>query len=112
MAVAYFMYRPLRSLVCIGIGTFLYCRFPHGPFPYIDSLIERFTADESSMAEKELLARKREAKIKMDRIYHIIRKKGGAANSMTLGELAEDLKDFGGMWSNLAESKGNNMAES
>ncbi|KAK9991099.1 hypothetical protein SO802_026084, partial [Lithocarpus litseifolius] len=48
----------------------------------------------------------------MARIYQIIRKKGGAANSMTLGELAEDLKDFGGMWSNLAESKGNNMAES
>uniref|UniRef100_A0A7N2LZ40 Uncharacterized protein n=1 Tax=Quercus lobata TaxID=97700 RepID=A0A7N2LZ40_QUELO len=53
-----------------------------------------------------------EGKKPMDRIYHIIRKKGGAANSMTLGELAEDLKDFGGMWSNLAESKGNNMAES
>ena len=29
---------------------------------------------------------------RLARIYHIIRKKGGAANSMTLGELAEDLK--------------------
>ncbi|XP_030973897.1 uncharacterized protein LOC115994029 [Quercus lobata] len=99
MAFAYIVKRPLRFLVCVGIGTFLAYRFPEGPIPYLEPFIKREERIYLSMADWEF-----------DKINDIIRKKGKAAKSMTVGELAEEIRDFGGIWEELAKSKENQGA--
>ncbi|KAK9991100.1 hypothetical protein SO802_026085 [Lithocarpus litseifolius] len=92
------------GVVCAGIGTFLAYRFPAGPIPYIDPLFKRFEPDKSSMAKRK------KAEIELDEINDIIRKKGKAAKSMTVGELAEEIRYFGGICKELAKSKDNQGA--
>nr|XP_023911407.1 uncharacterized protein LOC112023023 [Quercus suber] len=99
MAFAYFVNRPLRFLVCVGIGSFLGYRFPEGPIPYLEPFIRREERIYLSMADREL-----------DKINDIIRKKGKAAKSMTVGELAEEIRYFGGIWEELAKCKDNHGA--
>ncbi|XP_050241756.1 caffeic acid 3-O-methyltransferase-like isoform X4 [Quercus robur] len=52
-------------------------------------------------------------KLRLARIHKFIVKNGEAAKSKTLGELAEDLRAWGigGIWSELAEAKGNKVVK-
>ncbi|KAK4583940.1 hypothetical protein RGQ29_021886 [Quercus rubra] len=51
--------------------------------------------------------------LRLARIHKFIVKNGEAAKSKTLGELAKDLRAFGigGIWSELAEAKGNEVVK-
>nr|POF01991.1 hypothetical protein CFP56_06441 [Quercus suber] len=53
MAFVYFVNRPLRFLVCVGIGSFLGYRFPEGPIPYLEPFIKREERIYLSMADRE-----------------------------------------------------------
>ncbi|XP_023884389.2 uncharacterized protein LOC111996635 [Quercus suber] len=45
-------------------------------------------------------------------IHRIIREKGEAAKSMTLGEVAKELRVYGGMWPAMADYEGNHCMKS